>query len=92
MSWSVCLIAQKAGANIMPLQGHLNNVMYIRYAETGRVNWAYNIALHLDPEHKREWQEMCTPKGDGMILKSMKTDYKFVCAHPTLSNIPCHGC
>lgn len=56
----------------------MNNVIYIRYAETARINWAYNIALHLDPGHKREWMGMCTPLGDGMILKSIKTDYKFV--------------
>ncbi len=62
----------------------MNNVIYIRYAETARTNWACNIAVHLDPGHKREWMEMCTPLGDGMILKSIKTDYKFVRATPPL--------
>ncbi|KFY49377.1 hypothetical protein V495_00619 [Pseudogymnoascus sp. VKM F-4514 (FW-929)] len=76
------LLGHRVSWGEQDVMGHLNNVMYIRYAETGRVNWAYNIALHLDPEHKREWQEMCTPKGDGMILKSMKTDYKFPIAWP----------
>lgn len=66
----------------------MNNVVYIRYAETARTNWAYNIALHLDPAHKREWKEMCTPLGDGMILKSIKTDYKFVRASPLIKQVP----
>jgi hypothetical protein len=52
--------------------------MYNRYAETARVMWAYNIATLLDPTHKDEWSEMWTPKSTGMILKSMKTDFKFV--------------
>lgn len=60
----------------------MNNVTYIRYAESARVNWAYNIAMHVDPGHKREWCEMVTPLGDGMILKSIKTDYKFVSVPP----------
>jgi acyl-CoA thioesterase FadM len=74
-------VRREVGANAIPLQNHVNNVTYIRYAETARVNWAYNFAMHIDPEHKREWSEMCTPRGDGMILKSIKTDYKFVRAH-----------
>jgi hypothetical protein len=56
----------------------VNNVMYIRYAESARVNWAYNYAVHIDPGNRRQWDELCTPRGDGMILRSMKTDYKFV--------------
>lgn len=52
--------------------------MYIRYAESARVNWAYNYAVHIDPGHKKEWLEAVTPNGFGMILKSMRTDYKFV--------------
>ncbi len=56
----------------------MNNVMYIRYAESARVNWAQNYAMHIDPEHKNEWSQLCTPLGNGMILKSIRTDYKFV--------------
>jgi hypothetical protein len=52
--------------------------MYNRYAETARVVWAYNIATLLDPTHGDEWREMLTPKGMGMILRSMKTDFKLV--------------
>lgn len=56
----------------------MNNVTYIRYAESARINWAQNYAIHLDPTHKREWSELWTPKGDGLILRSMKTEFKFV--------------
>jgi hypothetical protein len=56
----------------------VNNVIYTRYAESARINWAWNYAVHIDPEHKREWNELWTPRGDGLILRSIRTDYKFV--------------
>lgn len=56
----------------------MNNVTYTRYAESARINWAWNYAVHIDPEHKKEWSELWTPKGDGLILRSIRTDYKFV--------------
>jgi len=52
--------------------------VYNRYAESARVVWAYNIATLLDPMRGDEWKEMWTPKGMGMILRSMKTDFKLV--------------
>lgn len=58
--------------------GHVNNVTYNRYAESARVNWAQKYATHIDPAHKKEWSELCTPRGIGLILRSIKTDYKFV--------------
>jgi hypothetical protein len=65
----------------MDSMGHVNNVMYVRYAESARVNWANNYAVHVDPGHKREWSELATPKGVGMILKSIGVEYKFVCLY-----------
>ncbi|CAN9183696.1 unnamed protein product [Alternaria alternata] len=56
--------------------GHVNNVMYNRYAESARVNWTLNFAA-MDPQHKAEWMELMTPKSVGLILRSIKTDYKF---------------
>ena len=56
----------------------MNNVTYTRYAESARVKWAQNYAVHIDPGHKEEWSELWTSTGDGMILRSMRTDYKFV--------------
>ncbi|KAF1839606.1 hypothetical protein BDW02DRAFT_486180 [Decorospora gaudefroyi] len=55
---------------------HVNNVMYNRYAESARVNWTLNFAAN-DPKHKAEWMELMTPKSVGLILRSIKTDYKF---------------
>jgi hypothetical protein len=51
--------------------------MYNRYAESARVNWTLNFAAN-DPKHKAEWMELMTPKSVGLILRSIKTDYKFV--------------
>lgn len=55
----------------------MNNVVYNRYAESARVNWTLNLA-NLDPAHKEAWRELMTPKSVGLILRSIKTDYKFV--------------
>jgi acyl-CoA thioesterase FadM len=63
-------------------QSHVNNVTYNRYAESARINWAYNYALHHDPAHKELWSQLWTPRGDGLILRSIRTDYKFPMTWP----------
>ena len=78
------LLRHKVVWGEMDCMNHVNNVTYTRYAESARVNWTHNYAVHIDPGHKREWSELSTPKGDGLILRSIRTDYKFVCA-PFLS-------
>ncbi|KAH6637621.1 thioesterase-like superfamily-domain-containing protein [Boeremia exigua] len=60
----------------MDSMGHVNNVMYNRYAESARVNWTLNFAAQ-DPAHKKAWLELMSPKSIGLILRSIKTDYKF---------------
>lgn len=57
--------------------GHVNNVTYNRWAESSRVNWVLNFAA-MDAEHKDEWKSLIQPTGIGMILRSIRTDYKFV--------------
>lgn len=52
--------------------------MYNRYAESARVNWTLNFANALDPAHKAEWKALVTPSDVGLILRSIRTDYKFV--------------
>lgn len=71
-----------ANPAILPSQNHVNNVTYIRYAESARINWAYNYAIHHDPSNRTSWSELWTPRGDGLILRSMKTDYKFPMTWP----------
>lgn len=58
--------------------GHVNNVTYVRYAESARVNWTRNIGLHIDPANKDKWTNLLSSKGIGLILRSIKVDYKFV--------------
>lgn len=31
-----------------------------------------------DPQHRAEWMQLMTPESVGLILRSIKTDYKFV--------------
>ncbi|PSR83345.1 thioesterase-like superfamily-domain-containing protein [Coniella lustricola] len=61
---------------------HVNNVTYIRYAESSRVNWATHFAVNADPAHAREWAELMTPKSTGLIMKSIKADFKFPMTYP----------
>ena len=59
-------------------QGHVNNVNYYRYAESARVNWITNFAVHVDPEHRTQWRELMSPRSTGLIMRSLKADFKFV--------------
>jgi acyl-CoA thioesterase FadM len=72
------------GANFDCVTGHVNNVVYNRYAESARVNWTLNFANFFDPAHKAQWRELMTPKNVGLILRSIRTDYKFVRTLPRL--------
>ena len=62
--------------------GHVNNVMYVRFAESGRCNWIRNYSTHIDPLHKRQWEELLTSRSIGLILKSITVDYKFPMTWP----------
>ncbi|MCJ1437387.1 hypothetical protein MMC27_006774 [Xylographa pallens] len=63
--------------------GHLNNVAYVRFAESSRVHFFSGIPPPgSSPEHNRQWKDTCTPKGLGLILKSITIDYKYPLAFP----------
>ncbi|KOS41362.1 hypothetical protein ACN38_g7757 [Penicillium nordicum] len=68
--------------DIMGMFCHVNNVTYVRYAETARVNWTRNIGNHIDTANKKEWINMLSNTGIGLILKSIKVDYKFPMESP----------
>ncbi|KAJ5898989.1 hypothetical protein N7495_003733 [Penicillium taxi] len=61
----------------MDVMGHVNNVTYVRYAESARVNWTRNIGLHIDPANKSKWLNLLNSTGIGLIMRSIKIDYKF---------------
>ncbi|KAM4066183.1 thioesterase-like superfamily protein [Hirsutella rhossiliensis] len=63
-------------------QRHVNNVIYNRYAESARVNWLLRFAAAADPKHRQQWSELMTPKSVGLILRSIKTDYKLPITYP----------
>lgn len=52
--------------------------MYNRYAESGRIEWVQKYARYIDPTHAQEWVDLVSPKGDGLILRKITTDFKFV--------------
>jgi hypothetical protein len=45
------------------------------------VNWITNFAVHVDPGHRRQWRELMTPRSTGLIMRSLKADFKFVRSH-----------
>ncbi|KAI0420309.1 thioesterase-like superfamily-domain-containing protein [Xylaria grammica] len=61
--------------------GHVNNATYIRYAESARVNWILSFAAR-DPKHREAWNDLMKPKSIGLIMKSIKADYKFPMTAP----------
>ena len=62
--------------------GHVNNVMYVRYAESGRCNWTRNIGKYFDTQNKKLWEEILTSRTVGLILKSITVDFKFPMTWP----------
>ncbi|KAL4759166.1 thioesterase family protein [Aspergillus foveolatus] len=76
------LFRQRVAWGEMHIMRHVNNVTYVRYAETARVYFTHNFALHIDPAHKTEWMNLVSNKGLGIILRSIKIDYKFPMQYP----------
>ncbi|KAL5044760.1 hypothetical protein BDW71DRAFT_185342 [Aspergillus fruticulosus] len=76
------LFRQSVAWGEMDSMGHVNNVTYVRYAETARVYFTRNFAQHIDPAHKTEWMNLVSNKGLGIILRSIKIDYKFPMQYP----------
>ena len=64
--------------------GHVNNVVYNFWAETARINWARGFAMRVedDAAKKAMWEDLLTPRGIGLILRSIKTEYKFPLQYP----------
>ncbi|OJJ74694.1 hypothetical protein ASPBRDRAFT_39884 [Aspergillus brasiliensis CBS 101740] len=76
------LFQQSVAWGEMDSMGHVNNVTYPRYAETARVYYTRNFAMHIDPAHKTEWMNLVSSKGIGLILRSITIDYKFPMTYP----------
>ncbi|KAM0432519.1 hypothetical protein ACHAQK_009745 [Fusarium lateritium] len=64
------------------LLGHVNNVMYNRYVETGRVRFMGQHSEDATTEEKSQWDDLVTPRSLGLILKSITTEYKFPLKFP----------
>ncbi|RDW83425.1 hypothetical protein BP5796_04916 [Coleophoma crateriformis] len=78
------MLRQRVVWGDMDSMSHVNNVAYNRYAESGRIEWIQHMARFIASHKKASWNAMWTPKGDGLILKTIRTDFKFVRA----SNLP----
>ncbi|TDZ54554.1 hypothetical protein CTRI78_v006230 [Colletotrichum trifolii] len=69
------------GDQVSRCNGHVNNVVYNKYAESARFNWLRNFSK-IDPSNAQEWADLMSPKSIGLIMRSIKTDYKFPMAYP----------
>lgn len=67
----------------------MNNVNYLRYAESARIVWFKNFA-RLDVDNRERWEELWTPRGQGLILKLIRVDYKFV-SRSWLASVLCRA-
>ncbi|EFX00054.1 hypothetical protein CMQ_7056 [Grosmannia clavigera kw1407] len=76
------LEGQKVAWGEMDSFGHVNNVIYSRYAETARVNWVVNFAVRVDPAHGTLWSGLMSTRSVGLIMKSLKTEFKFPMTYP----------
>ncbi|OHW94406.1 hypothetical protein CSPAE12_07030 [Colletotrichum incanum] len=64
------------------LAGHINNVMYNRYFETARVQFFRCHGQDVTAEEQKEWEDLPTPRGLGLILKTITTEFKFPMKFP----------
>ncbi|KAE8351927.1 Thioesterase/thiol ester dehydrase-isomerase [Aspergillus coremiiformis] len=76
------LFRQSVAWGEMDAMGHVNNVNYVRYAETARVFMTRNFATHIDPAHKKEWMDIVSSTRVGLIVRSITIDYKFPMKYP----------
>ncbi|KAK2043503.1 hypothetical protein LZ31DRAFT_555108 [Colletotrichum somersetense] len=56
--------------------------MYNRYAETGRVQFFRTHGQDSAADEKKEWEDLVTPQGLGLIMKSITTEFKFPMKFP----------
>ncbi|EGU74099.1 hypothetical protein FOXB_15378 [Fusarium oxysporum f. sp. conglutinans Fo5176] len=66
----------------MDSMGHVNNVMYNRYVETGRVHFIRQHSEDAAEHEKAQWDDLPTPRSLGLILRSITTEYKFPLEFP----------
>ncbi|WPH04290.1 Putative HotDog domain superfamily protein [Acrodontium crateriforme] len=66
----------------MDSMGHVNNVVYNRYAESGRVQWTQKYGNFIDPANRAVWSNLMTPSGMGLILRAITTEFKFPMTWP----------
>ncbi|PHH83094.1 hypothetical protein CDD82_3629 [Ophiocordyceps australis] len=63
-------------------QGHINNCIYNKYAETARVNWFMKLATAAPDKDQAQWLDLVTPKSIGLIMKSITAHYKMPITYP----------
>lgn len=69
----------------MDNMGHVNNVMYNKYAEASRINWIRGLSEYRKDntaEEVQEYLQLMTPQSTGLVLRSIKTWFKFPVTFP----------
>ncbi|KFA77645.1 hypothetical protein S40288_02696, partial [Stachybotrys chartarum IBT 40288] len=71
----------------LTISGHVNNVVYNKWAESGRVNWLQKIATKNSPKPDAQYTKIMNTNGVSLIMKSIKTEYKFPVTFPDQINV-----
>lgn len=58
--------------------GHVNNVSYIRYAESSRIWYFRRLGQYVPLSRRTEWSDLMSPRGLGLILKGISVEFLFV--------------
>ncbi|CAG8961850.1 hypothetical protein HYFRA_00014041 [Hymenoscyphus fraxineus] len=61
---------------VVVTQGHVNNKHYFSWVENARIHWTQELKS-AQGEKNKEWEQMWTFKGTGLIVRSTKMIYKF---------------
>ncbi|QIX01071.1 hypothetical protein AMS68_006588 [Peltaster fructicola] len=61
---------------------HINNIVYNRWAETGRIVWTRNFGNYIDRKRSAYWNQLMVPKDEGLILRKITTEFKFPMTFP----------
>ncbi|BGP67181.1 hypothetical protein NBRC10513v2_000499 [Rhodotorula toruloides] len=75
--------ADLVGATLSPsadANAHVNNAVYFRWLETGRLNFMRVLGSHLDPQAAKDLSG--SGKGKGVILARITFDYRKPTFHP----------
>ncbi|BGO96561.1 hypothetical protein JCM10021v2_000195 [Rhodotorula toruloides] len=75
-----CMVEVQVAWGEQDANAHVNNAVYFRWLETGRLNFMRVLGSHLDPQAAKDLSG--SGKGKGVILARITFDYRKPTFHP----------